>query len=345
MESTGEMETGAQRTLGELAPESGDWGRGYGSPEELRFKWKELEKKRGGRKGELISTPRGGVSCLSARRKRRGGASSGFFRLRLTPLSHCTSSPPSLSSCGSSPLPSKRSSARLRGLELNRFSTAGVSEGGGALSLPGDGRRISTAPSVVMAAYYYRSSVTGSYSRSGHAASDPSDSAPWPAERSEVVRSLQTELEEGDGERDLLGGTSRAGLPSLSDGSLRRWPSRAGSVLCCLLAVILLAFLLAIACLVLRDLQAEKGKTNDNIEISMLGFWSLLILALITGLSCCSFSWTITYFDSFEPGMFPPTPLSPARFKRMTGHSFHMGYSMAILNGIMAALATVWCLL
>ena len=30
--------------------------------------------------------------------------------------------------------------------------------------------------------------------------------------------------------------------------------------------------------------------------------------------------------------------------RRMTGHSFHMGYCMAILNGIVAALTVIWCL-
>ncbi|KAG8125053.1 hypothetical protein E2320_020337 [Naja naja] len=81
-----------------------------------------------------------------------------------------------------------------------------------------------------------------------------------------------------------------------------KWPSRTCSVLCCLAVVALLALLIAIACLALR----------------------------------------VIYFDSFEPGMFPPTPLSPARFKRLTGHSFHMGYSMAILNGIVAAFTIAW---
>uniref|UniRef100_A0A670IM09 ARF like GTPase 6 interacting protein 6 n=1 Tax=Podarcis muralis TaxID=64176 RepID=A0A670IM09_PODMU len=181
---------------------------------------------------------------------------------------------------------------------------------------------------------------------------------PWPPERGEVARNLQAELEEeeeeggGGGKGELLGGlgrspVSRATLAPLPDGAARRWPSRAFSVLCCLLAVSLLAFLLAIACLVLRgEEKARKSQeTPQCMGYRLLGFWSLLVLSLMSGLSCCSFSWTVTYFDSFEPGMFPPTPLSPARFKRMTGHSFHMGYSMAILNGIVAALALVWCLL
>ncbi|KAJ6660830.1 hypothetical protein lerEdw1_017456 [Lerista edwardsae] len=192
------------------------------------------------------------------------------------------------------------------------------------------------------------------YSQSSRA----SAGTPWLSEGRTVTRSLQEELEDGDGEGEqlLLSGhvgrsqegaaaASRADLVPPAQHGARGWPSRACAVLCCLLAVTLLAFLLAIACLVLRDLRYEKGKAEDSVETSILGFWSFLILALTTGLSCCSFSWTVIYFDSFEPGMFPPTPLSPARFKRMTGHSFHMGYSMAILNGIVAALIIVWSLL
>ncbi|XP_044887894.1 ADP-ribosylation factor-like protein 6-interacting protein 6 isoform X2 [Mauremys mutica] len=172
-----------------------------------------------------------------------------------------------------------------------------------------------------------------------------------------VARSLQAELlqEEEEvaasGVSGSQGGAPLPPLPHKRNGVLtappggKRWPARACSMLCCLLAVSALAFLLAIACLVLKDLRSEKEKNEDGLETGLLGFWGLFVLALMTGLSCCSFSWTVTYFDSFEPGMFPPTPLSPARFKRLTGHSFHMGYSMAILNGIVAALTIVWCLI
>ncbi|XP_038192674.1 ADP-ribosylation factor-like protein 6-interacting protein 6 [Arvicola amphibius] len=125
----------------------------------------------------------------------------------------------------------------------------------------------------------------------------------------------------------------------------RRWPVQVLSILCSLLFAGLLAFLLAIAYLIVKELHAENSKNEDYVDTGLLGFWSLLTLSLTAGFSCCSFSWTVTYFDSFEPGMFPPTPLSPARFKKLTGHSFHMGYSMAILNGIVAALTVAWCLM
>uniref|UniRef100_A0A8C4R936 ADP-ribosylation factor-like protein 6-interacting protein 6 n=1 Tax=Eptatretus burgeri TaxID=7764 RepID=A0A8C4R936_EPTBU len=65
-------------------------------------------------------------------------------------------------------------------------------------------------------------------------------------------------------------------------------------------------------------------------------------LSLGAGLSCCTFSWSLAYFDSFEPGMFPPTPLSSVKIRKMTGHSFHMVYSMAILNGLIMSVITFW---
>ncbi|XP_008574440.1 PREDICTED: ADP-ribosylation factor-like protein 6-interacting protein 6 isoform X1 [Galeopterus variegatus] len=161
----------------------------------------------------------------------------------------------------------------------------------------------------------------------------------------------------------------------------RRWPVQVLSVFCSLLFAILLAILLAITYMIVKgfdpqmvkdvistdssvhpeilkdkdyhptaqvstfiELHAENLK-NEDVDTGLFGFWTLLIVSLIAGFSCCSFSWTVTYFDSFEPGMFPPTPLSSARFKKLTGHSFHMGYSMAILNGIVAALTVAWCLM
>ncbi|XP_078408315.1 ADP-ribosylation factor-like protein 6-interacting protein 6 isoform X1 [Cetorhinus maximus] len=121
-----------------------------------------------------------------------------------------------------------------------------------------------------------------------------------------------------------------------------KWPARVCSMLCCIVMISFIAFLLAIMYIIVKDLRWDKENSEGGVKTGILGLWGSLILALIAGLSCCSFSWTLTYFDSFEPGMFPPTPLSPARFRKLTGHSFHMGYNMAILNGITTALAIIW---
>ncbi|MBN3323984.1 AR6P6 protein, partial [Atractosteus spatula] len=198
---------------------------------------------------------------------------------------------------------------------------------------------------------------------SAHQAVEGSDSVVW--ESGNVTRSLDEELEtlEHPARLDVNSTLmiSRASLTAGSEMPLRtntiavphnkylrngrQWPVRIFSMICCLVIFSAIAFLLAIFYVILKDLRSETLTTEDGTEINLLGFWSLLILSVIAGISCCSFSWTLTYFDSFEPGMFPPTPLSPARYRKLTGHSFHMGYSMAILNGIVAALTVIWCLI
>ncbi|XP_078408316.1 ADP-ribosylation factor-like protein 6-interacting protein 6 isoform X2 [Cetorhinus maximus] len=94
-----------------------------------------------------------------------------------------------------------------------------------------------------------------------------------------------------------------------------KWPARVCSMLCCIVMISFIAFLLAIMYIIVKDLRWDKENSEGGVKTGILGLWGSLILALIAGLSCCSFSWTLTYFDSFEPGMFPPTPLSPARFR------------------------------
>ncbi|XP_018598659.1 ADP-ribosylation factor-like protein 6-interacting protein 6 [Scleropages formosus] len=165
-----------------------------------------------------------------------------------------------------------------------------------------------------------------------------------------VVRQLEPELwsldqavgngEEGEASQRL----PRMATHSLGSGSRRHWPARVLAMLCCIIMLSIVAFFLSLFYVILKDLRTASVTTEDGSEVKLLGFWSLLVLSTVAGISCCSFSWTLTYFDSFEPGMFPPTPLSPARLRKMTGHSFHMGYSVAILNGIAAALTIFWCL-
>uniref|UniRef100_A0A9J8D1H8 Potassium inwardly rectifying channel subfamily J member 3b n=2 Tax=Cyprinus carpio TaxID=7962 RepID=A0A9J8D1H8_CYPCA len=94
------------------------------------------------------------------------------------------------------------------------------------------------------------------------------------------------------------------------------WPARIVSVLCSVVIVSFIAVLISFLYIVLKDLRAERITAEDGSEVRLLGFWSILVLSSVAGVLCCSFSWTITYFDSFEPGMFPPTPLSSARLKK-----------------------------
>ncbi|KAG1942289.1 ADP-ribosylation factor-like protein 6-interacting protein [Pimephales promelas] len=93
------------------------------------------------------------------------------------------------------------------------------------------------------------------------------------------------------------------------------WPARIFSVLCSIVIVSFIAVLISFLYIVLKDLRAERITIEDGSEVRLLGFWSILVLSSVAGVLCCSFSWTLTYFDSFEPGMFPPTPLSSAKLK------------------------------
>uniref|UniRef100_A0A8C9BVP6 ADP-ribosylation factor-like protein 6-interacting protein 6 n=1 Tax=Phocoena sinus TaxID=42100 RepID=A0A8C9BVP6_PHOSS len=164
-----------------------------------------------------------------------------------------------------------------------------------------------------------------------------------------VARDLRVEFSAGassEPRKDSLLWPDGDGSPALPDkrngifsadaggrAQARRWPVQVLSVLCSLLLAILLAFLLAITYLIVKELHAENLKNEDDVHTGLLGFWTLLIISLTAGFSCCSFSWTVTYFDSFE------------LFKKLTGHSFHVGYSMAILNGIVTALSVARCLM
>ncbi|CAM9546514.1 ADP-ribosylation factor-like protein 6-interacting protein 6 [Lampetra fluviatilis] len=122
---------------------------------------------------------------------------------------------------------------------------------------------------------------------------------------------------------------------------------RYSAIFSCLVTISLIALMIR-ALLVSASADADPGDTDNkgsSVILSILGLCCPFLLPLVTGLSCCCFSWSLAYFDSFQPGMFPPTPLSPARLRKMTGHSFHMAYSMAILNGVAMFLMTIWWLI
>ncbi|CAB1327599.1 unnamed protein product, partial [Coregonus sp. 'balchen'] len=103
----------------------------------------------------------------------------------------------------------------------------------------------------------------------------------------------------------------------------RLWTARIFSMLCCVLVVSVVAVFCAFVYLILKELRTERVIGEDGSEVRLLGFWSVLVMSVLAGVCCCSFTWTITYFDSFEPGTFPPTPL------------------VAVLNGIVAAITDV----
>ncbi|XP_039870771.1 ADP-ribosylation factor-like protein 6-interacting protein 6 [Simochromis diagramma] len=122
------------------------------------------------------------------------------------------------------------------------------------------------------------------------------------------------------------------------------WPVVALSVLGSAGAVAAVGFLCALIYPILKELRAERVTGEDGTEEKMLGFWSLLVLSVLVGCICCVFSWMLTYLDSFQPGMDFPTLRTVAHVRDASDRGFHVGYGVAVLNGIMAMLTIIWSL-
>ncbi|XP_061692510.1 ADP-ribosylation factor-like protein 6-interacting protein 6 [Syngnathoides biaculeatus] len=110
-------------------------------------------------------------------------------------------------------------------------------------------------------------------------------------------------------------------------------------------AVVVLAFGAFYALLdpILQELQAGRVKGEDGAEVPMLGFWSILVLSVITGLSCCVFSWTLTYLNSYKPGLVPPT-IATLLCSEKPQQDLLLDYGVALLNGCMATFTVIWSL-
>ncbi|KAF6030363.1 ARL6IP6 [Bugula neritina] len=70
--------------------------------------------------------------------------------------------------------------------------------------------------------------------------------------------------------------------------------------------------------------------------------WGYYIYALICSLYIVIFSYNITYCDSLNPGVMPPSPISPFKYRASSGHTFHLSYVMTVLNGIVFFLVEPW---
>ncbi|XP_030607550.1 ADP-ribosylation factor-like protein 6-interacting protein 6 [Archocentrus centrarchus] len=132
-------------------------------------------------------------------------------------------------------------------------------------------------------------------------------------------------------------------------GSSRRGPeprpaAAALSVLGAAGAVAAVGCFCALVYPIIKELRAERVRGEDGREERMLGFWTILVLSAVVGCICCVFSWTLTYLDSYQPGMAFPTLLTLPHFRDVYDHGFHMGYGVAVLNGIMAMLTAIWSL-
>ncbi|XP_040037591.1 ADP-ribosylation factor-like protein 6-interacting protein 6 [Gasterosteus aculeatus] len=113
----------------------------------------------------------------------------------------------------------------------------------------------------------------------------------------------------------------------------RPWSGVALSVLGSALVVVAGGFFCALVYPILRELKADW--TEDR----MLGFWSILALSLLVGCICCVLSCTLTCLDSY-----PTTTVTPAHLRALSDQDVHLGYGVAVVNGLMAMLTVIWSL-
>ncbi|CAH1995767.1 unnamed protein product [Acanthoscelides obtectus] len=63
--------------------------------------------------------------------------------------------------------------------------------------------------------------------------------------------------------------------------------------------------------------------------------YSNIWLPALFGFLSSYFTWMMVYLDSAVPGVQPPSPLSPKRYKEQSGHTFHLNYVFSIIVGIL----------
>lgn len=94
---------------------------------------------------------------------------------------------------------------------------------------------------------------------------------------------------------------------------------------------------------VIDEADVEQKQETNWLHHLFIGFdLRVLIWALASGLAVGIFTWMIIYMDSVEPGINPPTPISPSKLREVSGHNFHMGYVMAIINGVVFFVIGIW---
>ncbi|XP_037552763.1 ADP-ribosylation factor-like protein 6-interacting protein 6 [Nematolebias whitei] len=139
-----------------------------------------------------------------------------------------------------------------------------------------------------------------------------------------------------------MSGGRPGGSRSEPRSGFRPWFGSVLSVLGSAVTVAVVGFFCALVYPILRELRAERMTEESGTEERVLGFWTILVLAVLVGCVCCVFSWTITYLDTHQPGRTFPSLLSLRSFRHEPG--FNLKSGVAALNGIMVVLTVIWSL-
>ncbi|CAG9860574.1 unnamed protein product [Phyllotreta striolata] len=88
----------------------------------------------------------------------------------------------------------------------------------------------------------------------------------------------------------------------------------------------------------IQQVLIEDGHEMFTYSWKTVVKYSSVWFPVLCGLLTTYFTWTIVYLDSKIPGVNPPSPLSPQKYKLQSGYTFHLSYVFAIVVGIWVAI-------
>uniref|UniRef100_A0A6P7FMX6 ADP-ribosylation factor-like protein 6-interacting protein 6 n=1 Tax=Diabrotica virgifera virgifera TaxID=50390 RepID=A0A6P7FMX6_DIAVI len=89
--------------------------------------------------------------------------------------------------------------------------------------------------------------------------------------------------------------------------------------------------------LVYYKVWSEDGQEMFTTTWKHAAKYSNIWLPIVCGVLSSYFTWMMVYLDSNEPGVQPPSPFSPKKYKEQSGHTFHLNYVFAIIIGFLVS--------
>jgi hypothetical protein len=90
------------------------------------------------------------------------------------------------------------------------------------------------------------------------------------------------------------------------------------------------------------EIVTNDGKVMYHHAWKNVVKYSSIWLPALCGVLTTYFTWMMVYLDSHVPGVQPPSPFSPNKYKTRSGHFFHLNYVFAVLMGVLVAAYMYW---
>ncbi|CAH0564010.1 unnamed protein product [Brassicogethes aeneus] len=94
--------------------------------------------------------------------------------------------------------------------------------------------------------------------------------------------------------------------------------------------------------LITYEIITEDGQLMFKNTFESAWKYSNIWLPILCGFLTTYFTWSMVYLDSNVPGIQPPSPLSPSKYRVQSGHSFHLNYVFAIAVGFLVTSYMYW---